>query len=269
MAKVTVGLLLCAISTCGLAQISRPGAAWYTAGHVVLSITEPSVGLSGSWQFDRADNGDTRVIRNEQRTGTQVSGTVLAVCDNNALLLKDLQPPKGPATDELDGPIHLLQLALRLIDRALPQGPQALAGESAIDVRDDLKPITVKGSNSASEFLAPWQVRGKVARIAADQIRFDLVYSYTTAAAQGRRLEMTLAGVWHERSRVPAFANDMPLSGWRVYRVEPVGRMVGGAGVIDRKVAPQPMSFNTMGELRARIERAWNPNARKQMDCNL
>ncbi len=269
MVKLISGLLLCAISAGGLAQPSRPGAAWYTAGHVVLGITEPSAGLSGSLQFDRADNGDTRVIKNEQRMGTQVSGSVLAICDNHALLLKDLQSPTGPATLELDGPIHLLQLALRLLDRALPQGPQALTGESVIEVRDDLKPITVTGSNSANEFLAPWQVRGKVARIASDQIRFDLVYSYTATAADGRRLEMSLAGVWHARSRVPAFANDMSLSGWRVYRVDPVGRMVGGAGVLDRKVAPQALSFNTLGELRARIERVWNPNARKQFDCNL
>ena len=271
MVRLILGLLLCAISAAGLAQAPRPGAAWYTAGHVLLGITEPGVGLSGSWQFDQADNGDTRVIKNEQRMGTTVSGAVLAICDNRALLLKDLQPGKGPATHELDGPIQLLQLTLRLLDRGLPQGPQALTGEAAIDASDDANPIKVKASNSAAEFLAPWRVRGKVARNAPDKIAFDLTFAYTTPAARGRRLEMSLVGLWQQQSRMRVFANDMPVADWKVYRVDPAARVVSGVALIERRVMPQAARFNTLGELRTRIELGWqaNPRARKLFECGL
>ena len=269
--RLILGWLLCVVSAAGSAQAPRAGAAWYAAGHVLLGITEPGVGLSGSWQFDQADNRDTRVIKNEQRLGTQVNGTVLAVCDDHALLLKDLQPPTGPATVEFDGPMHLLQLALRLLERGLPQGPQALTGETAVEARDDSNPIRVKVRDSSGEFLAPWQVRGKAARIASDQISFDLAFSYTTAAAKGRRFEMSLVGVWNERSRVAAFANDMSLAGWKVYRLDPAVRVVAGVAMVERRVVPQSVSFDTLGELRVHIERGWqrNPRARKVLEGNL
>ena len=272
MVKLVVGLLMCAISAAGLAQAPRPGAAWYAVAQVLLGFTEPGVGLSGSWQFDQADNGDKRIIKNEQRLGTQVSGSVLAICDDRALLLKDLQPTKGiPATSELYGPVRLLQLVLRLLDRGLPQGPQAITGETAIAARDDVNPIKVTLPDSSAEFLAPWQVRGKVARIASDQIKFDLTYSYTTAAARGRQLEMTLVGAWSEHSNVPAFGNDMSLAGWTVYRIDPAMRVAAGVSVVERRVVPQAARFNTLGDLRAHIERGWqaNPRARRQMECKL
>lgn len=271
MVRLVLSLLLCAISAHGLAQMQRPGTAWYIAGNVQLAITEPRVGLSASWQFDQVDSGDTRVIKDEQRMGTQVKGSVLAICENRALLLKDLQVPKGPATNELDGPIHLLQLALRLLDRGLPQGPRAITGEAAIDVSDETNPIKVKASNSSVDFLAPWRARGKVTRVSPEQISFDLTFSYSTAAAKGRRFEMSLVGVWNEHSRVPVFANDMSLVGWRVYRLDPAVRVVAGAAMVERRVVSQSVRFNTLGDLRAYIERGWqaNPRARRQMECKL
>jgi hypothetical protein len=262
MLRLLPGLLLCAVSICGFAQSPRPGAAWYTAGNVQLAITEPAVGLSASWQFDQAENGDTRIVKNEDRMGTKVNGAVLSICDDRALLLHDIPQPKASATVELDGPIHMLQLALRLLDRGLPQGPQALTGAVAMDVSDASNPIKVKATNSGVDFLAPWRARGTVTRISEEQNAFDLTYSYTTTAAQGRRLEMNLVGVWNAGRRVAVFGNDTSIADWRVYRVSQAARQVSGTFLIEKQVMLQRVRFKTLGDLRAHIERGWQVRGR-------
>ncbi len=271
MLKLISGLLLCALSACGLAQSTRPGAIWYTAGNVQLAVTEPAVGLSARWQFDQADNGDTRIIKTEERMGSSINGTVLSICDDRALLLKDIPRPRGAATNELDGPIHMLQLALRLLARGLPQGPLALTGEVTMDVGDESNPIRVKGTNSSVEFLAPWRARGKVTRISPDQYGFELTYSYSTAAARGRRLQMDVVGLWNATTTAPVLDNNTSLSGWRVYRVSPSVREVSGTFLIEKQVREQPLRIATLGDLRTLIERGWRPNAKPvpEIQCKL
>ena len=271
MVRLISGLLLCVLSAGGFAQAPRPGAIWYTAGNVQLAVTEPAVGLSAKWQFDQAENGDTRIVKTEERMGTRINGTVLSICDDRALLLKDIPRPRGPATSELDGPIHMLQLALRLLDRGLPQGPLALNGEVPLDVSDEHNPIKVKGTNSFVEFMAPWRARGRVTRISPEQYGFELTYSYSTAAAKGRRLQMDVVGVWSAKSTVPVIANDTLLTGWRIFRVGQSARQVSGTMLIEKVATEQPPSRATLGDLRAHIERGWRANAKPVPDiqCKL
>lgn len=270
MVRLMLGFLLCVISVVGNAQSPRPGAAWYEAGHVLLGVTEPAVGFSGSWQFDRADNGDVRVIKDEQRVGTSVSGTVMSVCNDRALLIKGLKPARKKELAELDGPVLMLQLALRLLERGMPQGPTAVENSANFDLSETVNAIRVsKGTSVRAEFLAPWRLRGKVERIAPDQFKFDLVFVYANRTAADRRFEMNLVGLWQKASRVAVFEQEMPITDWQVYRVDVVSRIESGTAVFGQGVIPAVVRFRNLGQLRARLERNWDPAGGRQMECKL
>ncbi len=272
MGRLLLCAVLCAACSGTHAQAPRPGAAWYEAGHVLLGVTEPAVGLSGSWQFDRATNGDIRIVKDEQRMGTAFKGTLMVICGDAAFLTKELAPAKGRELRELDGPVLLLQLALRLLERAVPQGPQAVSGEIAIDVRETMDAIRVRrGTIASTEFLPPWRLQGKAERLAPDQIRFDMKFAYSTIAAKDRQFEMDLVGVWQKETRLPVFAHDTPVSDWQVYRMDAVGKNVAGNYLIDQVAVLQARRFKTLGELRSMIERNWDSRARNRVreECKL
>lgn len=272
MIKPAVFAVLALTALSARAQSPSPATLWYNAGHVELSVTSSAGEFTAAWQFDRADNGDIRIIKNEQRGANTNNGTLLSVCEDRALLFKDIVPATRREMRELDEPVLHLQLALRLLARALPQGPAAIGAEAAIDINEATTPLRVrKGSTMRRDFLVPWQVRGKVGRAAQDSIRFELAFSHAPADSAGRRDELKLSGVWQQKSQAAAFDNAFAIAEWRVYRVDTVVNFVGGNAELDPFVVPQPRRFQTLGELRSRIERVWvaGPGARKQIECRL
>jgi hypothetical protein len=263
---------LLAVCTGGYAQATRPGAAWYEAGHLLLAVFEPAVGFSGSWQFDRASNGDIRIVKEEQRMATNVSGSVMMICGDAAMLTKGLTPTKGSEQREIDGPVLLLQLALRLLERGAPQGPHGVTRETVLAAREANDSIRVRrGTTAASEFLAPWRLQGKAAPLAADKIRFEMRFAYSTLAARDRQFEMELEGLWQKESRVALFENDMSIDGWQVYRVDAAAKKIAGSLLVEQIAVRQPRAFKTLGEVRSAVERNWGSRApsRPRRECRL
>jgi hypothetical protein len=254
------------------AQNPPPSTLWYAAGHVELSVTNPAGGFTAAWQFDRADNGDIRIVKQEQRGASKVSGTLLSVCGDSALALKDIAPVRRHELQELDEPVLHLQLVLRLLARALPLGPLAVGTETGIDLGEQKIPIRVsKGSGVRRDFDAPWHVRGKVSRGAAGNVSYELVFSHADGGANDRRSELKLAGVWEQLSHARVLDNSLALADWQVYRVDTIATMVGGNARMDTVAVSRPLRFATLGELRTRIERMWDadPKARQQTECKL
>jgi hypothetical protein len=273
MAKLAVFAMLAFAAFDAQAQSPSPATLWYNAGHVTLAVTGAAADLSASWQFDRADNGDIRIVKEEQRgAATKVSGTLMSVCSDRALLFKGIVPLRRHELQELNEPVLHLQLVLRLLALALPQGPLAVGAQKGIELSDQKTRIQVrKGPTVRRDFDAPWQTRGTVSRDAAGDIKFDLVFSYAGVEAKDGRPEFKLAGVWQQQSRVRTLDNTFALTDWQVYRVDTVANIVGGNMELDVVAATQPLKFSTLGELRTRIERNWDqrPGARKQTECEV
>lgn len=271
MVKLAViAVLVFAAGCAGAQNASSPAALWGSAGHVALNVSGAPAGFSAAWQFDRADNGDIRIIKEEQRGATKVNGTLISVCDDHALLFKDIVPVRRQALRELNEPILHLQMLLRLLARALPQGPLAIGAEHSINLSEQTNPIRVrKGYSARRDYGVPWRVRGVVSRGAADEVRFELAFTYADSDAGNKPAEMKLAGVWQQRARLQRQDNSLTISDWKVYRVNTFATMVAGKTELDAEAATEPLPFRTLGELRARIERDWeeNPKAGKVMEC--
>lgn len=272
MLKTAALAMLASIALTAGAQDGKPADVWFGGGHIVLSVTDAAGAFAAQWQFDRADNGDVRIIKDERRGAAKVSGTLLSVCDDQALLLKDIVPSRQLELRELNEPVLNLQLVLRLLARAMPQGLPAPGAPTAIDVGDDKITLRVRKAYSARrDFGAPWRARGTAVRGAAGEVKFDLVLTYAAENAPGKQSEFKLAGVWQQDSRMKAIDNAFALAGWRVHRVDTIAEVVGGNTVLDPVAMTTPLQFANVGELRERIGRWWHTDAKapKRAECKL
>lgn len=271
MWKCAAVALLAAVATGAGAQPSKPAAVWFSAGHIALTATDAAGGLAAEWQFDRAENGDVRLVKTERRGEAKLSGTVLSVCGDQALLLKDIAPQRGRELQELNEPVLYLQLALRLLARAMPDGLPAAGSETAIDVGDEKNTLRLRKDFSARKDIgAPWRARGTARRMPTG-VRFNVTVSYAADYPAQRQTEIKLAGVWEQQTRMPALDNAFSIAGWRVHRVDTVTENVGGNTVPDSMAVANPLSFATLGDVRASIGRWWDPNVKapQRTECKL
>ncbi len=272
MKKIGWLVVLLALTPLAFAQAQKPSPAtdWYRAGHVTLRLTDAAHDFSAAWQFDRADNGDNRVIREERRGNVAVNATVMAVCDDLALVMKGATPERRHELREIDDPVLHLQMLLRLLARAVPEGPVAFGNDKLVEISEATNAIRVrKGMDTRRDFNAPWQARGRIQRAAGGEIAFELVLNHAGNEAKDARTELKLAGVWRQQSRAQSFDDAMEIADWQVFRVDPVPVSSGGNTHIESVAASRPLRYATLGHLRRHIERGWsaNPKVNAVMQC--
>lgn len=270
MLRIAGFAVLASVALCAGAQNAAPASLWYAAGHVALTVVDASRGLTAAWQFDRADNDDVRIVKDERRGATTVKGTLLSVCGDQALVLQDIVPARLAELRELDEPVLHLQLVLRLLARALPQGPVAMEGEMSVDTGDEQARLLVrKGNRARMEFAAPWRVRGSANRDGAGAVRFDLEFVHGKGDGKSGPSVLKLAGLWQEQSGLRGLDDAFALTGWRVYRVDTVAEVTGGNTVLENVAMTRPLQFASLGELRRRIEQRWDSGARaaRHFEC--
>lgn len=265
-----LGIALCLLAPAAQAQAPSPAATWFRAGHVTLRLTDAAADFRATWRFDRADNGDNRILREEQRGSTRIDGEVMAICDDQALLLHDIRPERTHELRELDGPLMYLQLTLRLLARALPEGVSVAAAGRSFELKEPAAPIrTRRGAESRRDFNAPWQARGRVTREADGGIAFEIAFDYAGDAASAPRTALQLSGVWREDSAVRRFDDATDIAAWQVYRINAVPVTTAGNVHFEAMAATKPLRYATLGHLRRHIERAWSPNPKVKpiMEC--
>ncbi len=271
MPKKALFLLLALVAFGTSAQTPKPADVWLSAGHIELTATNAGGGLIAEWQFDRADNGDVRLIKNERRGSDKVSGTVLSICADQAILFKDFVPTSRHELRELDEPVLHLQLVLRLLARAMPEGLPRDGSDTAIDIGDEKTTLRLrKGHSARKDIGAPWQARGMARRSGSD-VRYDFLVNYAGDDPPHPRVELKLAGLWSAQTRVRALDNSLNLAGWRVHRVDMLTELVGGNTVFDSVARTAPLTFATLGDVRAAIGRWWDPNVKavQRTECKI
>ena len=271
MKKIIVFAACLGLAPLAVAQApnATPAAEWYRAGHVTLRLADAARDFNATWQFDRADNGDNRVIREERRAGVALNATVMTVCDDLALLMQGVAPVQHREMREIDEPVLHLQMLLRLLARALPEGPSAVAAGKRIELDEAAATLQVqKGQQTRLDFNAPWRLRGRVARD-GDALAFELVFNHAAANVKDARSELTVSGQWRQQSAARSFADTTAIGDWRVFRVNPVPLTIGGHTRLEYMATTTPLRYATLGHLRRLIERGWssNPKAAAIMEC--
>jgi hypothetical protein len=231
-----------------------PDSEWARGNRILLGVTQARIGFSARWRFERAANGDILLEKDESRAGQAIAGALLLV-GNGALAVKDGHVERGRELDSIDGPLVMLQLVLRLLERAAPSGPRGLSRDSRIDVAETASAIKVSGVGTEVEFFAPWRVTGTVGPGGPGQAKFELEFRSASRAKGGQPAEISIAGIWQNVSPPVALPDTMALRGWRVYQLKPAVRARGAGNAMGVGVSA-PMSFSDLGQLRRSVV-AW------------
>jgi hypothetical protein len=238
------------------AAARKPGAAWYRGNLITLDASEPKAGFKARWSFERTAGNDIRLVLDEQRKAGPQSGTVLII-GQKALLTRDLVLARqGALMPAVDGPTLLLNLTLRLLERAVPDGPQALGRERTIAVKDEQQPLSIETPSAAGTFLPPWQLTGKVLR-KGEVVEFDLLLVSRARDDPRGTNNTALRGTWrNEAKKPPELPDDLSLQGWSLHAIAGVAKEVNRRQGIVYDAIPR-QGFATLGELRKAIELGW------------
>jgi hypothetical protein len=190
---------------------------WKDPSSVDLKVDFPGEGYNASWQLFRCACGDL-LIRSELAVpGEVVHGDILLV-DNRAVLTRGF----GPGSAELvsiDAPALMMQLALRLLERAQAKGPSAVDQRQEVAVEDTINFIHLESGGAVGGFPAPWSVKGSIWPQGDSQRRFDLLFKFNAGGAAGspdQAGEIGLSGVAEYAAGEFPLATDMDTSGWEL-----------------------------------------------------
>jgi len=240
---------------------------WARGNRMLLGVTQESVAFSAQWRFDRAANGDIRIEKEELRAGQPSAGTLIIV-GNAAFGARDLQLERGRELDAVNGPILMLQLVLRLLERALPDGPKALTRETRIELSDPKAGIKVTGLGADGEFFAPWALKGVAAPAAGGAVKFELRFASASRGQPGRAYVTSITGIWENTASPLALPDATPLTGWRVYQLRQVVKPRGTINTVGLGTSA-PMAFPTLGDLRRKVVEWTDDQARRaRYQCN-
>jgi hypothetical protein len=212
---------------------------WRELNAITLQVSFPGAPGYAEWDgiFDNASNDfrlDSEMFDGAaMRKGTilMVGGLVMAVQG------KMVKPGLEPRL--LDGAALSQQLVYRLLDAALPGGPDAIEGVRQIEYAsaDDMILAT---STAEGLVAAPWRVTGKVSKLVSGAIGYDLQLASggpSVLADSDDNYNPHLVGRL-SRQAVAALDGSMSLAGWRTYRADaPADEGAAATGKTYRTIA--------------------------------
>ena len=154
---------------------------WADPGRVQLSVTFPGQGYHASWDLYRCDCGDL-LVRSELNVPDEAVQGDLLLVGGRAVLSRGFGERQAELGASLDAPALMMQLALRLLERAEPGGPSRIMGVTEIDVEDEINPILLDTQTAMGGFQPPWSLQGEIAPVGLEQRRFDLRFHFTVGA---------------------------------------------------------------------------------------
>lgn len=194
-----------------------PAVQWKDPAVVRLEVDFPGNGYHANWQLFRCLCGDLLVRSELNVPGETVHGDILLVGHRAALMRGH---DEGAAEQvSLDAPALMLQLTLRLLERAEPAGPSAVTARRKVSVADEINHINLDTGAAAGGFPAPWSVTGEIAPQGEHQRTFDLHFQFTapkpgtTDTQTGR---MRLKGTADFAEQPFPVEDGMALSDWKL-----------------------------------------------------
>jgi hypothetical protein len=263
-----VGMVFALAAALGAAEPRTPqpvpadtSSEWAKGNKLLLGVTQSRIGFSAQWRFQRSAAGDILLDLEETRAGKTRAGSLLLLAEG-ALLSRDLTLERGRELDALHGPLLMLQLVVRLLERSAPDGPGAIRREMQIDLAEPKKSIRVSAIGADGEFHAPWTLKGSLSGAPGGQVRFELEFVSASRARAAPWYETSVAGIWENVSPPLHLPDAMPLRGWRVYQLKPVTAPQGAANVVGVGTSA-PMAFANLGEVRLRAREWAELNSRR------
>lgn len=180
-AQGSLAALLCfAIPLVAAADITAT-TRWSDPTRVKLDIEFPGDGYHADWELYRCACGDLLVHSELNVPGDVEKGETLLVA-GRAVLSRGFGERQAELGASLDAPALMMQLALRLLERAEPGGPYRVSEVTRVDLEEKTDPILLDTQTATGGFQAPWSLEGEIAPVGPEQRRFDLHFHFTAGA---------------------------------------------------------------------------------------
>lgn len=210
-----MALFACAFAAAGLrAQIGET-TRWADPAHVKLGIEFPGEGYHAQWELFRCDCGDL-LVRSELNAAGEVEAGESVLVGGRVVL------SRGFAGDaelgaSLDAPALMMQLALRLLERAEPGGPARVTEPRDVDLVEESQTIMLQSYAASGGFQAPWSLRGRLAPEGDTRRKFDLQFEFTVGAGSAaERGTMRLKGFADFAAQAFPLQETAKLEGWNL-----------------------------------------------------
>ena len=211
---------------------------WADPSHVKLGIEFPGEGYHAQWELFRCDCGDL-LVRSELNVPGDVEAGVSVLVGGRVVLSRGFagEPELGAS---LDAPALMMQLALRLLERAEPGGPGRVTEPRDIDLLEETQAIMLQSYAASGGFQAPWTLRGRLAPEGAARRKFDLQFEFTVGAGSAaERGTMRFKGIADFAAKAFPLEENGKLEGWTLTWRDP-----------DDPAASQVAGLETVAELR-------------------
>jgi hypothetical protein len=233
-AAFAIMALLLAIS--GPAGAIEPATRWADPSRVDLGVEFPGEGYHARWELFRCDCGDL-LVRSELSAPGEVDKGETLLLQGRVVLSRGFGEDEAELGSSLDAPALMMQLALRLLERAEPAGPAGLGEAVEVDLRDEINPILLESYSAVGGFHAPWSVKGEIAPAGPEQRRFDLRFEFTVGAGStAQQGAMRLKGLADFSGGDFPLPGSGSLDGWTLtWRDEqdPARAAAAGANTLD------------------------------------
>ena len=233
MIRMCMALLLLAWIPVAVAAPLPAETRWAEPSSVQLNVDFPGDGYDASWDLHRCACGDLLVHAELSVPDETVNGDLMLI-GRKAVLSRGFGQYREQAASSLDAAALMMQLALRLLERAEPGGPSHVTAVTDVDVEDRINHINLDTGTAVGGFQAPWSIKGKLEPLGVTKRRFDLQF-YFTVPTEGGAIDSKMR-LYGEAECAPA---DFPvpgasaISGWDLSWRDPADAVAGEPQTLD------------------------------------
>jgi len=196
-----------------------------------------------------SSNGDVRIQSDTSADGKTTSVQLFLV-GGRILLAKGGEITPGAEIDVIDAPVLKVQLALKLLARAIPSGASAVRSVRPIQISELKEPIEVSTTSASGQYQPPWSLRGTVKRESGTRVSFSLIFGFKDAPQP-----ITISGFWEQTKPAPVFSDSLSVVGWRSFTIGPYSKQDAGGTIYDYGAQEMSRQFKTLGEARAEAKK--------------
>ncbi len=235
------------------AQKSAPSP-WSEFADYTLSAKVPQGG-TGTWKFQSfADPADVILDFDTPGAKGRTKGSIVLV-GGQGMAARGFTPEPGFEMDPLDVAVLQLKLLAQMLDAALPGGPASLTGSRAVSAGDAQAALAVSTPTANAGFNAPWSLKGKLVRIDAGTVSFQLEVEAPGGSKPGEKARWSFSGRASGSQKCRAMDETMSLAGWTAWKFGPPPTSKGQAHTSLRFGATKlPGPFATLKDLRAALK---------------
>jgi len=228
---------------------------WNDFNGFQLRVTSPNQPGYAQWEgsFDRKTD-DIQINVEISKPGSVAKGKILMIGGRVMAVQGPIIEP-GYEIDSIDTAILQLQLVVRLLGRAFPDGPASIKATQPVDYSDSKTSIQIATPSADALLQAPWHVKGALGKVQSGAVHFDLTFAFagTGIGESERDNAEELSGELSNISNAK-IDDKLSLEKWDVFGVGPQARKQNGSTIVDYSAAPEATTYRNVADVRKKLE---------------